>query len=44
METGATGYAMAILAWLYVATRVIHTLIHLGPNKLPVRGAIYGSA
>lgn len=42
METGATGYAMAILAWLYVATRVIHTLIHLGPNKLPLRGAVYG--
>ena len=42
METGATGYAMAMLAWLYVATRVIHTLIHIGPNKLPVRGAVYG--
>ena len=42
METGATGYAMALLAWLYVATRVIHTFIHLGPNKLPLRGAVYG--
>ncbi|MFJ5370489.1 MAPEG family protein [Bosea sp. CER48] len=42
MEVGATGYAMAVLAWLYVATRVIHTLIHIGPNKLPLRGAVYG--
>lgn len=42
METGATGYVMAILAWLYVATRVVHTLIHVGPNQLPVRGAVYG--
>lgn len=42
MEVGATGYAMAALAWLYVATRVIHTLIHIGPNKLPLRGAVYG--
>lgn len=42
MEVGATSYAMAVLAWLYVATRVIHTLIHIGPNKLPVRGAVYG--
>jgi len=42
METGATGYAMALLAWLYVATRVVHTLIHIGPNKLPLRGAVYG--
>lgn len=42
MATGATGYVMAVLAWLYVATRVIHTLIHIGPNKLPLRGAVYG--
>ncbi|MBN9452607.1 MAG: MAPEG family protein [Bosea sp.] len=42
METGATGHAMALLAWLYVATRIAHTLIHVGPNKLPLRGAVYG--
>ncbi len=42
METGATGYVMAVLAWLYVATRVLHTLIHVGPNRLPLRGAVYG--
>jgi hypothetical protein len=42
METGATGHAMALLAWLYVATRVVHTLIHIGPNKLPLRGAVFG--
>lgn len=42
METGATGYVMALLAWLYVATRVIHTFIHVGPNPLPLRGAVYG--
>ena len=42
MEAGATGYVMAALAWLYVATRVVHTLIHIGPNKLPLRGAVYG--
>jgi len=42
MEVGASGYGMALLAWLYVATRVVHTLIHIGPNKLPLRGAVYG--
>ena len=42
MEVGAAGYAMALLAWLFVASRVIHTLIHIGPNKLAVRGAVYG--
>lgn len=42
MEVNATSYVMAALAWLFVATRVVHTLIHIGPNKLPLRGAIYG--
>ena len=42
MEAGATGYAMAGRAWLYVATRIAHTLIHIGSNPLPLRGAIYG--
>lgn len=41
METGATGYVMATLAWLYVATRIIHTLVHIGPNRLPLRGGIF---
>ncbi|CAH1681238.1 conserved membrane hypothetical protein [Hyphomicrobiales bacterium] len=42
MEVGATGHVMVLLAWLYVATRVVHTLIHVGPNKLPLRGVVYG--
>ncbi len=42
MEVKTTGYAMAFLAWAFVASRVVHTLIHIGPNKLPVRGAVYG--
>ncbi|MCO5093416.1 MAPEG family protein [Bosea sp. (in: a-proteobacteria)] len=42
METGATGHAMVLLAWFYVATRIAHTLIHIGPNRLPLRGAAYG--
>ena len=41
IEVGATGYVMAALAWLYVVSRVVHTFIHIGPNKLPVRGAVY---
>ncbi|WP_449255469.1 MAPEG family protein [Bosea sp. (in: a-proteobacteria)] len=42
MEVAATGYAMAALAWIFVASRVAHTLIHIGPNRLPLRGAAYG--
>jgi hypothetical protein len=42
MEVAATGHVMAAFAWIFVASRVVHTLIHIGPNKLPLRGAVYG--
>ena len=42
MEVKATSHLMTLLAWLYVASRIVHTLIHIGPNKLPLRGAVYG--
>lgn len=42
MEVKATSHLMTLLAWLYVASRVVHTVIHIGPNKLPLRGAVYG--
>ncbi|OYW61220.1 MAG: hypothetical protein B7Z40_18820 [Bosea sp. 12-68-7] len=42
MEVGATGYAMAVLAWLYVASRVAHTLIHVGSNDLRLRAPAFG--
>ena len=29
------------LAWAFVATRIAHALIHLGPNKVPARGAAF---
>lgn len=41
IHVGATSYVMAALAWLYVVSRIVHTLIHIGPNKLPLRGAVY---
>jgi len=31
---GATGWGMAMLAWGYVATRVVHTLIQTGGNDV----------
>ena len=31
---GATGWIMVALAWLYVATRVVHTVIHTGSNNV----------
>lgn len=41
MEVTAASYAMAALAWAFVATRVIHTLIHVGSNNLKQRGAVF---
>jgi hypothetical protein len=42
MEVGATTYVMAGLAWAYVATRVAHTLVHVGSNDLKLRAPIFG--
>ena len=41
MEVGASGYAMAGLAWAFVATRIVHTLIHVGSNALKPRSVVY---
>lgn len=41
IHVGATGYVMAALAWGYVATRVVHTLIHTGRNKLQQRALVF---
>lgn len=41
MHAGATGYVMAVLAWLFVATRVVHTLIHVGRNDLMQRASVF---
>jgi hypothetical protein len=34
---GATGILMTLLAWAYVATRVVHAFIHLTSNYIPHR-------
>lgn len=41
VHVGATGYVMAALAWVYVATRVLHTLIHTGANRLQQRALVF---
>lgn len=41
IHVGATGYVMAVLAWAYVATRVVHTLIHTGSNRMLQRAVIF---
>lgn len=41
MEVGAVGNVMAVLAWLFVLSRVVHTLIHIGSNRLPLRATVF---
>lgn len=41
MITGIAGVVMVSLAWVYVAARVVHTAIHLGPNRLRWRIRAY---
>jgi hypothetical protein len=36
-----TGVLMAVLAWLYVASRVVHTVIHVTSNRLRQRFAAF---
>jgi hypothetical protein len=41
MITHFTGTAMQILAWVYVAARVVHAYVHLGGNRLRQRIRAY---
>jgi hypothetical protein len=36
-----TGVAMQVLAWIYVAARIVHAYIHLGGNRLRHRMRAY---
>lgn len=41
IHVGAVGYVMVGLAWAYVATRVVHAMIHLGGNDLRPRSMAF---
>ena len=42
MALDQAGYVTAALAWLFVLTRIIHSFIHLGSNKVMNRARIFG--
>jgi hypothetical protein len=42
MVTHDSGIAVQVLAWIYVAARVIHATIHLGGNRIGQRVRAYG--
>jgi hypothetical protein len=33
-----------VLAWLYVATRLVHAYIHVTSNRVSVRGPVFGAS
>ncbi|WP_342363181.1 MAPEG family protein [Terrarubrum flagellatum] len=37
----ATNWLMTLFAWIFVASRIVHTFIHTGSNRVPVRAQIY---
>jgi hypothetical protein len=41
MVTGQTGTTTVVLAWSYVAARLVHSYIHLGGNVLQARIGAY---
>lgn len=41
MVTQDTGMVVQVLAWIYVAARVLHTVIHLGGNRVRHRLRAY---
>jgi hypothetical protein len=42
-EVGATGTSMLLLAWAFVASRVVHAYIHTTSNDVKQRGAAFAA-
>lgn len=42
LMTGKADFLMVVLAWVFVASRVVHAMIHTGPNIVPQRGIAFG--
>lgn len=36
------GFTFLVLAWVYVAVRIVHAYIHMGANKVMIRMRVYG--
>lgn len=41
MIIGKTGVTIVVLAWAFVALRIIHAVVHLGKNTVLVRMRVY---
>lgn len=41
LMTNLDSRVQVILAWIYVAIRVAHSFVHIGPKKVPVRAMLF---
>lgn len=41
MITNQDSGVQVVLAWIYVALRYLHSFIHIGPKKVPVRAMLF---
>jgi hypothetical protein len=41
--TGAASYAMIAAAWIFVALRVVHSVIHVTYNRVPHRSLVFAA-
>lgn len=39
--TNLDSQVQLVLAWIYVALRYLHSFVHIGPKKVPVRALLY---
>lgn len=44
MVSGLGGMPMLVLAWLFVAMRIVHAIVHLTGNRIPQRMAAYAAS
>jgi hypothetical protein len=41
LQTGAVDTPMVVLAWIFAVSRLAHTAVHIGPNRIMWRGAAF---
>lgn len=41
LVTSQDSQAQVVLAWIYVALRYLHSFVHVGPKKVPVRAMLF---
>ncbi|MEG3180405.1 MAPEG family protein [Sphingomonas sp. LT1P40] len=39
--TSQDSFVQVVLAWVYVALRAVHSFVHIGPKKVPVRAMLF---